>query len=228
MATRRPSTFEQRNLLHRLEIELDQPWVWVSTDGPVSRGTPARFRLNDGETVLDFPLTDAELDRWDGYRYEMLGLRIDLRFTKMLSEMWGWNGGPISYWGDLYVDMRYQCVRHGRSPLSAEHTIAKYGAPDAAIRGAMLKHSKLDRANAWKGMDLLLKGPTRGRPQGPTRGSDAAYWLARVAALGGDEVGEPLARAEYYAQVPRGPARYDWWDDNVLRTIRRRKHRQNS
>jgi len=62
---------------------------------------------------------------------------------------------------------------------------------------------------------------TRGRPHGPTRGSAAAHWLDRVAA-----VGEPAARAEYYAQTPRGPTRFKWWEDHVRRTLRRQKHRQ--
>jgi len=220
-------SFEQGNLLQRLNIDRDDPWVWVSTSGPVSKEGPAQFHVDAGDIVLDIPLTDSDREHWDGYSYEMLGLRVNLAFVKMQDEVWGWNGGTIVCWGDdLYVDAMYQRVRYQQSILCAEYVIEKHGIPDASIRGAMLKHSKSDRVKAWGAMDLLLKGPRQGRPPGPKRGTDAAYWLGRVAILGGDILGQPLARAEYYASTPRTKGRYPWWNDNVLRTIRRKRQRQ--
>lgn len=74
----------------------------------------------------------------------------------------------------------------------------------------------------WKARSLAFDADVQiGRPTGPTPGSAQERWLALV-----DRIGEPAARAQYYAQTPRGPGRYDWWEDNILRALRRRKHRQ--
>jgi len=222
MATPRPSTFEQRNLLHQLGIELSEPWVWITSDDPVT-DAPTCWHVDAGDTKLHIPLTEAERKRWCGYGYVAIGIRLDHLYARMYAELYGLTVGPrglLQQWAnDLYVGVHYQRVTIAGSPLYAEVTAVPRR--DAAIRYAHVEHQAGARKAAWRAMDHLLVGPAPGRPRRPRKGSAAADWVTRV-----DVIGEPAARAEYYARVPRGPGRYAWWDDNILRTIRRRKHRQ--
>jgi hypothetical protein len=228
----RHATVEQGNLLHRLGIALDEPWVGISTDGPVS-AQHARWRIDTGTEELYDPLPESTREQWDGFGHDAVGLR--LTSPPDVLQLWDVrdSDGPVQEWADgLYLRVRYQRIRYQQSVLFAELTYDDQGRADIAIRGAHLEPSRWDREMAWKAVDgfspvgLL---PLPGRPMGPTKGSDAALWLARVDAHGGVEVGDPgerAARAEYYAQTPRGLDRYKWWNDNILRTLRRRKQRQ--
>jgi hypothetical protein len=229
---RRITTFEQRNLLSRLGIEISEPWVWISSDGPIGTGEAApRLHVDGPEgfpTTCPFPYSSYSAKKWDGFAVFLVGL-------PRLAWWWDYAFGATGYqfrWQEdgraFDVELYYQRIQHRDSKLYAEVTSGRPDS-DAGVHNALLVHKKAERTLAWKGLDLLLRGPTQGRPARPTPGSATEHWLSRVAAHGGVEVGDPgekAARAEYMLATPRGPDRFTWWNHSILRTLRRRKQRQ--
>jgi hypothetical protein len=230
-------THDQANMLTRLNIGRDNPWVWISSEGPISEANAApRLHVDGPEgtpSTCPFPYLWSKewAKKWNGYSVLLVGLLTTIEihnFRNQYGTFGGSTGVPWSWEEDgrtFAVDLYYQKTHHQDSQLYAEVLNGPPGS-DAAIRQAHLDHKTPARKLAWRGMDLLLQGPHPGRPARPKRDSDTEYWLGRIAAHGGVKVGDPgehAARAEYYDATPRSSDRYDWWDDHILRTLRRRQ-----
>ena len=201
------------DLLERLGIRQDAPWIWMTTDGPI---TPehARWRINGFFPEQHIPFDPDLTGAFANFSLELLGVVLkedDPRY-----------GLPYSL-TDQPLDVRFIRTRWQRSVLYVQYTATEHK-QDVAIHGAFLKRRAKDRAKdrakVWAARDLIITGLQPGRPPEAT-GNKQAHWRARVTAIG-----EPAARVEYYRAEPRGPGRYDWWDNNILRWLRRQKHIQ--
>ena len=94
-------------LLKRLEVhQYADPWVSISTDGPVSHDH-ARFRIDDGGPARTETLSEPDLKHWSGYSLDLLGLRLhdDDAYRGLFMRWWG---------DDLILDVRYVCIRWHR------------------------------------------------------------------------------------------------------------------
>jgi hypothetical protein len=204
-------TFEQGNLLARLKIEREDPWVWISSDGPVTT-QHARFRIDAGDTMLDLPLDARQRKRWGGFEYLAVGVRLDRVYALMYRDHYGWAGGPSGalrlYGDDLYVGLRYQRITPAGSALYAETTY-DHSTHDTAIRNVHVSHKMDDRRRIWAAVNLMFQ--YRGRPRGPTPGSEIEKWVHRIYEL--DD--ERAARNEFYQEErkkPRAERRgFEWW-----------------
>jgi hypothetical protein len=194
VTTHRRSTREQRDLLLQVGIDLDEPWVWITTDGAV---TPehAHWRVDARRSESVIPMDDEARARWEGFEYVAVGRQVDPAVISLYAE-----GGPmvgsqtfLAQWGDdLYVTLRYQRVTPNGSVLYAE--LVTGARRRGTIEGAHLKHKASDRAKAWNAMDLLLQGPRPGRPEGRRgpRDPERRRWYLRARDIGWKE-----ARAEH-------------------------------
>ena len=83
------------------------------------------------------------------------------------------------------------------------------------------RHKDITAAEAALRWLETLPPPGVGRPPGATPGSKQEYW--RVLA---EQIGLPAAHDKYMAETPRGGNRSKWWDDYIVRPMRRPKHRK--
>jgi hypothetical protein len=204
-------TPEQGNLLHRLGIEREDPWVLISSDGPVTT-EHARFRVDAGDTVLHLPLDARQRKRWGNFEYLAVGVRLERIYALMYAKQYGGVGGPSGalrqYGDDLFVGLRYQRIKPADCALYVEMLYDRSG-HDAAIRNVHVSHKMTDRARLWKAVSLLLR--YRGRPLGPTPGSEIERWVNRIYEL--DD--ERAARHEFYREEKKRPRTerrgFEWW-----------------
>jgi len=208
-----------------LEINRHGEWVWITTDGPISP-EHARYRIDDGGERRDLPLLEADIEKWDGYSFDLIGLKIDWPSMQAKVESGLWGDGPVVHWGaDLTLVVRYMRAQWHRkiemtntdsysyrsSVLFAEYVVSNRGNPrerDGAIRGVALHHDTDDRKHAWLARDLLLKG-LRGAPRGPRVGGDVERWVLRAR-----QIGRPQARLEFKAGLGAMYTAADgrWWN----------------
>jgi hypothetical protein len=187
-----------RKLLERLEINRHGGWVWITTDGPVSP-EHARYRIDDGRERRELPLLEADVEQWDGYSFDLIGLRVDWPSIKAHIGDGSWGDGPVMNWGEGFdVVVRYMraqwhrkveipntdTYRHRPSVLFAEYVVSNRGGGrldrDAVIRGCHRWHLAEDRDRAWDAMNMILEGPRRGAPKGkrgPRDPERRTWWL---------------------------------------------------
>ncbi len=168
VAAPRHSTPEQRRILGRLGLTPTEPWVWLTTDGPVSPDH-ARLRVDDGGPPREFPLDRDSPNRdylklWDGYSLDLVGVPNDAIQMQL---------GSWQVWGDLDLDVRYMHVRYRDSALYVEYLASERDEADAAIRGAILPHTAEDLKKALAALDLILER-VRSKP-GPKPGTGAKF-----------------------------------------------------
>ncbi len=163
VAAARHSTPEQRRILGRLGLTPIEPWVWLTTDGPVSPDH-ARLRVDDGGPPREFPLIRDFLELWDGYSLDLIGIRNEAVQMQL---------GSRQLWGDLDLDVRYMRVQYRGSPLYVEYLASERDEADAAIRGAILPHTAEDHKKASAALDLILER-VRSKP-GPKPGTGAKF-----------------------------------------------------
>ena len=156
---RRP-TLEQQRILSRLGLALTDPWVWISTDGPISADR-TRARIDDGERERWISLTEEGAKAWNGYSFDLLGTKLSTE-RMILGRMQPWAD-------DLTLDTRYMRMRHQQSPLYAEYIASDYEDEDAAIRGLLLRHGAADREKARAALSLILDDPPIGHLGGRYR-----------------------------------------------------------
>ena len=197
-------TFEQGNLLHTLGIAREDPWAWVSSDGPIAKSTAApRLRVAGPEGVPDtcpFPWSWSE--RWAGYEVLLVGVMAEpwvldnaLRATGL---PWRWDDDGRRFAVQLY----YQRIRHPDSHLYADILTSPKERRNAGVQGAHLGAAhRPDRERAWRGLDLLQQGPARGAPKrkrGPRGAERRRWWLLT------QQIGWEAAKVRYYAEGGTG------------------------
>jgi hypothetical protein len=213
---RRITTSQQGNILARLGIDVGEPWVWISSGGPIVASRTAPLLHVDGPegfpTSCPFPYTTYSTD-WDGFTVFLVGLP---------RPAWWWDYalGPTGYhfqWTDsgrtFDVELCYQRIQHCGSKLYA-YVLSGRPGNDAGIQNALLSHKMPERALAWQGLDLILRGPQPGRPAGTVKGGEPERWVRRCL-----EIGEPAALGEFKAETLPGRGawtpRYQWWYRHV-------------
>src|SRR5215210_115270 len=111
---------------------------------------------------------------------------------------------------------------HGRRAFLERRWHPEHGVSPWTVVCPELDISEREVSAVWKARTVAVKAEVRlGRPERPAPGSDVERWLKVV-----ETIGEEAARARYKATVPRQPGRAKWWQDNIRRTLRRRKQRQ--
>jgi len=205
-------TFEQGNLLHRLGIEREDPWVWVSFGGPITEsGAAPRLQVDGPEGVpstCPFPYTWSE--RWAGYEVLLIGVMADpwvldnaVRATGL---PWQWNDDGRLFTVELYC----QRAQYHDAHLYAEY-LSTPAERDGAIRGLHLRHGPDDRRQALNGMNRLIR--FQGRPRGPTPEGEVDRWvqLAR-------QIGREQARLKRKAELGPMYTAVDgrWWNTSVV------------
>ena len=156
----------------------------MTTEGTVT-AEHARLRVNDGGPSWYDPLYPQDIRTFEGYSFEMLGIRLADEAAPYYGLRQLWSGPP--------TDVRYVQVCWKRSVLYAEFTATKRK-KDAAIHGAHLEHSAEDRERAWAAMGLIFKGLKRGLRRGREGTADPErreWWLLA------QTVGWDAARAEH-------------------------------
>jgi hypothetical protein len=180
-------------LLRRLGVhQLDDPWIWITTGGPVSPDR-AQFHIEDSRAPRVIGLPSESLKEWGGYEFNLIGMRCEIECATPRLH--------LNWWGDdLALDFRYVFIRWHHltvredgerfarpSVLYVEYVAPKFGSPDAAIHG--LHHHypgdengeqhRAELEYAWKGLNLLFKlmGP------GGRHAGDGTRWLSDGEAL---------------------------------------------
>ena len=171
-------THEQANVLARLNIGRDAPWVWISSEGPLTEAAAAPFLQVDGPVgtpstcPFPYPWSAKWSKKWNGYSVLLVGLLTTIEIHNFRNQYgtFGSSTGVPWWWEEddrtFAVDLYYQRTKHQDSHLYAEVLSGPSGS-DAAIRHANREHREPARKLAWGGMDLLLQGPQPGRPRGP-------------------------------------------------------------
>jgi hypothetical protein len=174
-------------LLKRLGVhQFNDPWVWVTTAGPVSPAR-AQFHIEDGGAPRSVALPSESLMEWEGYEFNLVGLKCERQCVIPRRH--------LRWWGDdLALDFRYVFIRWHHltvrgdqrfdrpSVLYVEYVAPKFGSPDAAIHGLHYRYpgdesgeqARAELEYAWKGLNLLFRimGPG-GRHKG-----DGSRWLS--------------------------------------------------
>ena len=167
----RHATVEQGNLLHRLGIALDEPWVGISTDGPVS-AQHARWRIDTGTEELYDPLPESTREQWDGFGHDAVGLR--LTSPPDVLQLWDVrdSDGPVQEWADgLYLRVRYQRIRYQQSVLFAELTYDDQGRADLGVLADGAAGPCLEDVRPRPGRQGSVQVEDDARPEGrPRRG----------------------------------------------------------
>ena len=94
-------------LLERLGIDrFRDPWVWMTTEGTV---TPehARLRVNDGGPSWYDPLYPQDIRTFEGYSFEMLGIRLADEAAPYYGLRQLWSGPPTDV---RYVEVRREVI----------------------------------------------------------------------------------------------------------------------
>jgi hypothetical protein len=143
-----------RQLLERLGIDPRDPWVWITTERPLSPDH-TRARIDDGGAARWISLTEDGVKAWNGYSFNLIGIRWEAT-PEFLGLLQNWED-------DLLLDVRYMRAQWQQSALYAEYVASEREGEDLRVGGFLLDYSSQEQDRALAGLKLLKDSPVSGR-----------------------------------------------------------------